>query len=266
MSYRTRVLIVLALWLGASRCAYSQGKNVAVIDSGYFSPLTEGQLWCQFLTNHGYACTLFPKEGPTAPLDPFDVVVDISGQWSDPTGMLADCMRAGKTVITVHLAPHVLGIKSNPTVQAWIGANATAPSADQLVTTVRDPILGDIPPGTEIINCADGPCWAVADTSGHPDAKVLASFAIFPIPDDSIGILRNIWEGGISVYLGPIYPFPSIYPLHGEIILNAVRARQLIPSVSTWGLLVLALGISIAGTILLRRQASTTRSRAFPIT
>jgi len=131
------------------------------------------QAWCQFPTDHGFACTLFPQEGRTGLLDPFDVVIDISGMWSDPTGMLADFMRARKTVITTAVAP---GIDSNPTVQAWIGAHAPAGGNSELWTTDRDPILGDLSPGTVLGDCADSSCPAVRETAAHPNAQVFAHY------------------------------------------------------------------------------------------
>jgi hypothetical protein len=81
---------------------------VAVIDYDDAPGWTLGQGWCYLLTDNGHTCTVFPNTGPTGPLDPFDMVIDLSRNWSDPTGMLADCMRAGKTVITWYIAPAVL--------------------------------------------------------------------------------------------------------------------------------------------------------------
>jgi hypothetical protein len=215
---------------------------VAVIDRGGSYPPTAGQYWCQFLTDHGYSCTLFPKEGPTAPLDPFDVVVDMSFDWSDPSGTLADFLRAGKTVITTYAAPYALGVDTSPTVQAWIGANASAGGSDKLVTTASDPILGNIPVGAVIADCVDAGCSAVNDTSGHPDAKVLARLEH---GQGAIGLMRNIWEGGVSVYM--------LGFLGEEIVLNAMQARTLtIPTVTAWGLLALAISIGIAGAVILR--------------
>ena len=231
-------------------CAFAAparaGGNVAVIDGENVSPnpVTIGQYCCNFLIENGYACTVFPKEGPTAPLDLFDVVVDLSGDWSDPTSTLADFMRAGKTVITVNSVPNTLGVHTNPTVQAWIGANAQTTGSDRLLTTVSDPILGNIPPGTEIVNCFPTNCPALSDTSGHLYAKVLARFEW---GSDAIGIMRNFWEGGVSVYF-------TGFRLD-QIFLNAVEARTLtIPTVSAWGLLALALTLGIAGAVLIRHR------------
>jgi len=169
-------------------------------------------------------------------------------------------MRAGKTVITVHSAPSALGIASNPTVQAWIGANVKGTEGGPVVTVDRDPILGDIPVGTQILNCGASGCGSLNDTSGHPQAKVLARFVFHP----EIAIMRNIWEGGVSVYLTwGIHPGHDT--LHDQIWLNAVQARQLIPTVSGWGLLALGLGVTVAGAVVIRRRGSLARSRfAFP--
>ncbi|MDO8629151.1 MAG: hypothetical protein Q7R41_01550, partial [Phycisphaerales bacterium] len=190
--------------------------KVAVIDGGSPVPPTEGQHWCGFLNDNGYECTLFPRSGPTETLDPFQVIIDMSDEWSDPTGSLADQMRARKGVITWGSAPGALGLSSNP----WIGANDNVNSCDDLVTLVRDPILGSIPPGIAVAFCGDGPCWSLLDTIGHPDAKILATFPSYCY---GIGILRNTWEGGQSVYLfGHITP-GNAPPLHDDIILSTMR-------------------------------------------
>ncbi len=210
----------------------------------------EGQGWCDFLIKNGHSCTLFPKEGPTAPLDSFDVVVDMSGHWSDPGGSLADFMRAGKTVIVAKSAPGALGIQSNTTVQAWIGANGVEVGDLDLVTVARDPILGDIPPGTFITDCGAGVCLALYDTSGHPNAKVLAAFTYGPDPDP-IGIMRNVWEGGVSVFF--------THNIGADpMLLNAVNARALtIPAVTGWGVATMGLVILVMGSAILlpRRRA-----------
>jgi hypothetical protein len=160
--------------------------------------------------------------------------------------MLADFMRAGKTVITVEFAPGMLGIHTDPTVQAWIGANAGYDGVGRLLTTVRDPILGNIPPGTAIGLCLP-PCATLEDTSGHPDAKVLARFEYGL---DAIGIMRNFWEGGVSVYLTRFAP--------DQIFLNAVAARPpTIPTLSTWGLMALALTMGFAGVLIMRHRRSS---------
>ncbi len=252
MFKRTLLLVTLAVFAGPTDAAHAGGKNVAIIDNGGGSPLTEGERWHQFLTDHGYACTVFPKDGPTGPLDPFDVVIDMSVDWSDPSGALVNFMRAGKTVVTAKNAPYALGLTANPTVQAWMGANASAGGGDALVTVARDPILGDIPPGTEITNCADFPCGAVADTSGHPGAKVLARLEGGA---GNVAIMRNIWEGGVSVYITHFVD-PGT-PLSEEIISNAVRARTLtIPTLNAWALLALGLAVGVAGAIVIRRRRS----------
>jgi len=248
MFKRTLLLVALAVFAGPTDPAHAGGKNVAIIDN--FD--AHGSFFCQLLTEHGHACTVFPMEGPTAPLDSFDVVIDMSHIWSDPTGMLADFMRAGKTVIATGNAPYALGVDTNPTVQAWIGANANVGAGGPLVTVARDPILGDIPAGTQLTDCSDSVCGALRDTTGHPNAKVLAMYVDYPDPRP-IGILRNFWEAGVSVYM------PGFSP---EFILNALEVRNPIPTLNTWGLLALALGIGAAGTIVLWRRRSLTRSPA----
>jgi subtilisin family serine protease len=75
--------------------------------------------------------------------------------------------------------------------------------------------------------------------------------------------MRNYWEGGVSVYLTDL-----IRPSSSRtswIILNAVEARNTIPTLNGWGLLALALGMGAAGTMVLRRRRSLPRSRATPL-
>ena len=221
------------------------GTKVAIIDrnGGGAAGL------CTFLVNNGYECTFFPETGPTASLDPYQVIVDISNVWSDPTDMLADQMRKGKGVITWGNAPLALDIIHKPTVQAWIGAGASSGGSGRLLTTAVDPILGSRPPGTEIADCGDGTCYAVGLTAGHPQAKVLAEFVNL---ENAVGLLRNSWEGGQSVYLTN-----ALGPGGGEddIILNVFRIlSNPIPTVSTWGALVLLLGILTCGTLILRNR------------
>jgi hypothetical protein len=238
MPARLKLIIGLTVLIVSGETAFA-GKNVAVVDN--FG--AEGESWCDFLMDNGHTCTLFPKEGPTAPLDPFDVVIDMSGDWTDPAGSLADFLRAGKTVITVDVAPGTLGVQSNPTVQAWIGANAIEVGELDLITVTSDPILGETPPGTFVTDCGAGVCLALLDTSGHPNAKVLAAFA-----DDAIGIMRNVWEGGASVFFTDNINPGGAGDIHNEMILNAVRARELtVPTLGQWGLLVLALALAAGG-------------------
>jgi len=240
MCRQTVFVLGLVGFVGLSQVA--QARNVAVID--WEPPV--GQQWCNLLTQNGHTCTLFPKEGPTAPLTPFEVIIDLSAEWSDPAGTLADCMSAGKTVITAYFAPQALGIDTNPTVQAWVGANIYSGGSGRLRTTASDPILGGIPIGTVITDCSDSICPALRDTSGHPDAKVLAAFNDSS-PPNSIGIMRNTWESGISVYLGE-------YGYGDQFILNAVATRPpMIPTLNAWGLVALTLGVLITGTVVLRR-------------
>ncbi|MEK7780798.1 MAG: S8 family serine peptidase, partial [Verrucomicrobiota bacterium] len=218
--------------------------KVAVIEHSSGGGLT----LCSFLTTNGYECTVFPASGPTESLDPFQVIVDVSNVWSDPTDMLADQMRARKGVITWGNAPQALDIIHKPTVRAWIGAGGQTGGSNRLLTTAVDPILGSRPPGTEIADCGDGVCSAVGLTEGHPQAKVLARF----VNGNFVGLLRNTWEGGQSVYLTNF-----MGPGAGEddIILNIFRIlSNPIPTVSTWGALLLLLGVLTCGSLVIRHR------------
>ncbi len=244
--------LTLGLSLICSNVAWAGGKNVAVIDREATDPLTDGQRLCQLLVANGHSCTLFPKTGPTAPLDPFDVAVDLSAVWSDPGGTLADFMRAGKTVIIYHDAALALGIESNTTVQAWIGATEYINGANFLYSVASDPILGDLPPGTWLGDCSAGSCGALRGVS--PSAKVLATYTDFDDPEPG-GILRNVWEGGVSVFLTQY-----IDNNEDEIMLNAVRARELtIPTLSETGLCFLAAITVLAGACILARRNRSPR-------
>jgi len=251
MSKHVVCLTMICELMVSASAAMASGRNVAVIDGDWLIP-GPGADWCALLQSHGHQCSLLPKEGPAGPLDPFDVVIDLSHDWSDSAAMLPDFMRAGKTVVTVFGAPLFLGIDSDPTVQAWIGANGFTSPSDRLLTTDVDPILGNISVGTQVGNCADGPCSGLTDTSGHASAKVLARFNV---PGSPIGIMRNLWEGGVSVYLANvIYPGS---PLADQIILNAVEARTpSIPALSVWCLILLALALGVAGALIIRRRVS----------
>lgn len=249
MRKRTTLRIVLGCLSFGSASAIG-GQTVAVIDysAGW------GAFWCPFLEANSHPCTLFPSGGPTGPLDPYDVIIDMSDVWADPDGLLADAMQAGKTVITWGEAPLALGINSNPTVQAWIGANQYSGGTEELVTTMSDPLLGEIPPGTEIWDANTSFRSGVRDSSGYPQAQSLAIWTYHALPDPKpIGILRNFWGNGASVYL-----FDGINPggneLRNQIVLNSVRIQQLIPATSTWGLLIFVLGVATAGTLVLRRR------------
>jgi hypothetical protein len=231
--------LALILWAALPAVTWAGAKNVAVVG---------GDAWCPFLEAHGHSCAGIPSEGPTEPLDDYDVLIH-AGMWSDPGGILADFMRAEKTVILFHHAPIHLGLNSNPTVQAWVGANVAGTSGNGVVTVATDPILGDAPVGTFVTQCGGFPCGSLDDTTGHPHAKVLARLGDGA---DEIAIMRNVWEGGISVFLSGITPGAD--PLHDEIFLNAVRVRQLVPTVGEWGLLMMGLGLASVGSILLRRR------------
>jgi hypothetical protein len=146
-------------------------------------------------------------------------------------------------VITWGHAPGALGIGVDPVVRAWIGANGTGQNCDYLLTTQRDSILGSIVPGTEIAFCGDGPCYSLRDATGHPDARVLATFPCL----GGIGVLRNTWGGGQSVYLfGHILPDNA--PQHNEIILSTIRTlANPIPASSFATLIVMAAALLISG-------------------
>jgi hypothetical protein len=251
MSKNASCLVPLCIGILSSPLPFANGENVAVIDTDEPWPVTEGQGWCQFLSDHGHSCTLFPKEGPTSSLNPFDVVVDLSHHWADPAGTLADFMRTGKTVITKGLAPQTLGITSNSTVRAWVGADATYNGQMDVVTVTHDPILGDIPPGTLIAGCGAGICIGLLQNTAHPMAKVLARFTD---PYAGAGILRNIWGGGVSVYLTQ-YIAPGKDSVENRIILNSIQAHQLtVPTLGQWGALILALSLVAGGVIVVHRR------------
>jgi len=67
--------------------------------------------------------------------------------------------------------------------------------------------------------------------------------------------MRNYWEGGVSVYVTLVIS-PIWTPSTNGIILNAVEARNTIPTVNAWGLLVLAVGVGVAGTVMIRRRGT----------
>jgi len=246
MSRNATIIVLLGCLAHGTAPAFA-GRNTALVDSQSGPPTTVGEFWCEFLTDHGHVCTLFPKEGPPGPLGSFDVVVDLSCEWTDPAGTLADFLRSGKTVITARCAPAALGIDSNPTVKAWIGADEYAVGWGRLITVATDPILGNLPSGTEVLHCGFSLCGAIASTGYHPNAKALANYEY---PPSSIGILRNEWEGGLAIYLMEEVP--------GEIILNAVSARPTpIPTLSEWGALVLVLALGVAGVMVIRPRSET---------
>ena len=224
--------------------------KVAVIDGGLTVPITQGQIWCSFLTDSGYECTLFPTSGPTQPLGSFAEVIDMSGQWADPQHSLAAFMQTGKGVITWGTAPYALGIDNDPVVQAWIGANLAHWGTGFYITTATDSILGDRPLGTVLGGAGKCCARAVDDTAGHPDAKVLGRFNSGGGP---IALLRNRWEGGRSIYFSDEFIVGN--PTHEEIILRALAELSIqIPATSTWGCLIFALSALTAGSIVIKRR------------
>jgi len=227
-------------------------SNVAVIGAGSFSP-SSGQNWCDLLVAHGHECTLFPPSGPSVPLTDFDVVVDLSSDWTDPGGSLKSYVAGGGGVVLWAVAPVQLGVATDPTVQEWIGANNFQGCGNGVIVAEAAPILPGRTIGTTLTVCSDTPCIGLADTSGHPNARVVARCDF----EESILILRNTWQRGRSVFLmNGISPAPHGFPDDG-IILNAVRFADGdldIPAVSTWGLVALTLLLAAAGSILLRRR------------
>ncbi len=219
---------------------------IAVIGRAEFA-----QPWCELLGENGYDCVVLPNTGPTGTIQAYQVIVDVSTAWSDSDGQLADHVRAGRSVITWGSTPETLGIDTDPVVQAWIGANSLDWAGDTLLTTTTDPILGDLPVGTLLEDCADSFCPGLADFSGHPNVKVLARLAYGLGP---AGILRNTWQGGQSAYFTE--PISVGNPVHQQIILNTVREllRPTIPAASHWGVIILGLLFLSGGSVLIVRR------------
>ena len=67
-------------------------------------------VWCSFLIDGSYDCTVFPATGLTASLGPFQIIMDMSNVWSDTDDLLADQMRTGKDVMACGEAPFALQI------------------------------------------------------------------------------------------------------------------------------------------------------------
>lgn len=231
------------------------GPKVLVIGPG-----VADEVWCPFLSDNGYDCQhfeYFPDGDPVPSLDSYEIVLVVSILWEDVDAKLADFLRSGKGVITSADVPSTLGISTDPIVQAWIGANQyIGVGASRAVTIESDAILGDLPVGTQVAECLDPVCTGLADTAGHPEAKVLARFR-----DGSgdIAILRNSWEGGQSVYLtGLIRPRTNPGDIQNQIILRAVEElTREIPAVSTWGLVLLILLLLTAATLILMPNRRT---------
>ena len=83
-------------------------------------------------------------------MDEFDIVIDGSRDWTDPDGVLADFMRSGKRVILIGSVPELLGVDTDPTVQAWIGANMSVADGRGVVTVAEDPMLPGMPVGMKL--------------------------------------------------------------------------------------------------------------------
>jgi hypothetical protein len=116
------VLIAAALALAGGEAAWASG-TVAIIASDPHSGVDA--LWQEFLEENGYECTAFPSTGPEGSLAGFDVVIDMSEKWTDPTGMLAEHMRAHKGVIVWDRLPGRWG--STPTRPFRRGSARTPP-------------------------------------------------------------------------------------------------------------------------------------------
>jgi len=254
---RTSIRVAILLVCVSAVPAFA-GGSVAVIeadDPGTPSPTT-GEPWCGLISANGYSCTLFPNSGPTGPLTGFDAVVDLSPVWADSGGQLPAFLSEGHTVVTHGGAPSALGINSTPSVRAWIGANSISGDGfDHLRTVATDPVLGSIPMGTDVEFCGDAGCPAL---HGEQTAFGAKSLARFGNGIGGSGILRNIWNGGVAVYLSqPVHP-ASGNPTHQAIILNAIRARSLtIPALNEWGLVCMALLLVVSATVLIRRRVRT---------
>ena len=266
----SRVVLMAAAALAAGQVAGAVPR-VAVIDNKSHAPPTEGQIWCDFLQAEGFDCTLFPEDSPPTSLDGFRVVIDLSNEWADPEGLLADHLRKGWGVITWGDAPAALGpLWSNPTVSAWVGANYSSYGFGPLITTESDAVLGSTPVGTVIGFCGDEGCDALLDTSGHPNAKILARYEE---PEAPIGVLRNTWNGGQSVYFSrEIMPL-DISPMDRDIVRRAVTAlsQPIVPAVSDWGLVCLGLLLLTAGSVVHRGLgdhcgAPSTHNARLPLT
>ena len=245
--YGSAAVLCALAWLPA---APADAAEIAVLGDGLGA-----QLWCDLFQEGGHGCTMLAIGEPMASFDPYDIIVVFYG-FGDPNGSLADHMRAGRGVITCGGAPDDLGIDSDPLVQAWIGADRLTWGGEALLTATRDPILGSLPIGTMLEDCADSnSCAALVETTGHPGVKVLATYAWVGGP--AVGILRNDWQGGRSVYF--TNPISLTNLLHQEIILAAVDELtppypSNIPTASTWGLVALALLLASAASVLLRRR------------
>jgi len=228
------------------------GTKVAVIDGDVEVTGTEGEAWCALLNVNGYECTLFPESGPTGTLDIYAVVVDLSSEWSDSGHILADVMKSGRGVITWGFAPAKLGIDTDLIVQAWIGANMFNNGNQSVRTTAIDSILGSLVPGTQLSHTGDFGAWAIDDTSGHDDAKVLARHNA---GTSTIALLRNRWTGQSVYFSNALYAGATV---HDEIILRAVGELSVrtIPATTTWGLIVFGMFMLVVGSILLRRGFS----------
>jgi hypothetical protein len=154
----------------------------------------------------------------------------MSSEWTDSGHLLAEVIQSGRGVITWGRAPEVLGIETDATVRAWVGANVYSTGSDLIKTVTSDSILGDIVPGTIIGNSGKFGADALDDISGHNASKVLARHNS---GTSTIAILRNRLVGQ-SVYFSNA--ITGINAEQEDIILRAVGELSVrtIPATSTW--------------------------------
>ena len=251
---RRCAILTIALGFVLFGSQSSLGASVAVIGD-----VVGAEAWCDLLTSNDHECVNLSGAGPVS-LEPYDVVINLG--WADPDGLLADHMRMAKGVITWGNAPDLLGIDTDSTVQDWIGANAYGTTVGpHLIIMEEDPILGRLEFGLHLWHCLNGPpCSAILDTSGHPDAKVIGEYLPRPVEpiDSEFAILRNTWMGGQSVYFTNGIA-PGVDQVIEGIIVRAVGLLSVssptvsssIPTVSAWGLAVMALLVLTAGTLVM---------------
>lgn len=87
----TRIAFVLASAIAIPTFA---GGNVLVINDDDFDPPGNGAAWCSLLVANGYTRDVHPATGPVGSIDGYDVLIDLSSTWSDPTGMMWNPLRA----------------------------------------------------------------------------------------------------------------------------------------------------------------------------
>jgi hypothetical protein len=170
------------------------GEDVAVIHYRT-SDHGPGLEWANFLWQAGYSVWLLEANAP-GPLDAYDVIVDLSYEWSDPAHQLAAAMCAGRGVLVFGGAPLYLGINADPVVKSYLGANAYANGGYDLASVTADQLVGDCAPGTVLFHCNGPACGAL---SGATTANVLARWSGGA---GTIGMLNNTWCSGRSAFVG----------------------------------------------------------------